>query len=453
MNKHSLTYLLLFILFFFNNCSQEEDFLIENTDQSYQKKSLWEEDETYIKNVKKVYEENSNIVSDENITGKPLWDYALTDNSETASVLEVPIFYKSKISSILIVVKNNNKIYFFNGNNQEKLNFYENLINTKTGKNVIISNSLQARRECNLKEVMICAGEGESESCSRSVNLVCVSKPYNIDTCLGIIDPFTGLCEGLGSGDGGYPYPGGGGSHQDEPKTPCEQTTLNNYQAKAITNNDTFKTTLNELLATITTDNMEKSFSFGQDENGNYKVTNIRVAAAGNSVAISVTSPTISLQAGVHTHHKDLFDAFSVGDIYGFSQGNKINPVFEYFYVYSKGGAYVFNISNQAQFDDFSTKYPASQYLDTTGDWKEGTTLYNDLWISYEQFLKSGLDKDEAYERAFAYMIKKHGMGITMSKQDANGDFKPIYVDKTTTTLPGTNVPIIIYEKTDNCTY
>ncbi|MGV0980707.1 hypothetical protein [Empedobacter falsenii] len=226
MNKHSLKYLiLLFISFLFNNCSQEEDFLIENATQAYQKKSLWKEDETYITNVKKIYEKTTNIVSTKNIVGNPLWDYALTDNAESASILEVPVFDKGKISSILIVIKKNDKIYFFNGYNQEKIFFYENLINTKTRKSLIISNSPQARRECNLKEVMICAGEGETESCSRSVNLVCVSKPYNIDTCMGVIDPFTGQCEGGGGGDGGYPYPGGGGD---------DSITLSEVEIKAI---------------------------------------------------------------------------------------------------------------------------------------------------------------------------------------------------------------------------
>ncbi|MEG0983461.1 hypothetical protein [Algoriella sp.] len=438
MKIKTLYYLIsfLFILFLFNNCSQEEDFLIENTNQAYQKKSLWKEDEIYITNVKKIYEGNPNIISDKNILGIPLWDYALTDNAETASVVEIPIL-------------NNDKIYFFNGYDQNKIIFYENLVNTKIKKSVVMSNSLQARRECKLKEVMICAGEGATESCTRTVNLVCVQKPYNIDTCMGVIDPFTGQCEG--GGDGGYPYPGGGGDYNDY-KTPCEQTVLNNYEAKAITNNDAFKTKVNELLATIAADDMEKSFSFGQDQNGNYKTTNIRVAEPGNTVGVSATSPTISLQAGVHTHHKDLFDAFSPGDIYTFSQANTINSVFDYFYVYSKGGAYVFNISNQTQFDDFSTKYPASQYLDpVTGDWKEDTALYNDLWISYEQFLKTGIDENGAYERAFAYVVKKHGIGIAMSKQDANGDFKPIYVNKTTTLLPGINIPVTVYEKTDNC--
>ncbi|MEG0697918.1 MAG: hypothetical protein RR447_12330, partial [Algoriella sp.] len=74
MKIKTLYYLIsfLFILFLFNNCSQEEDFLIENTNQAYQKKSLWKEDEIYITNVKKIYEGNPNIISDKNILGIPL---------------------------------------------------------------------------------------------------------------------------------------------------------------------------------------------------------------------------------------------------------------------------------------------------------------------------------------------------------------------------------------------
>lgn len=96
----------------------------------YSSKTLWNEDEKYIKNVIKIYDQYKETVSKSTqIKGEPFWDYAMTMGQFNESYLEVPVVNQEKVVQILRVIRKGSKVYF-SSNSTEKasLDFFQQLI-------------------------------------------------------------------------------------------------------------------------------------------------------------------------------------------------------------------------------------------------------------------------------------------------------------------------------------
>jgi hypothetical protein len=101
--KSSLLCLFLFLLW---NCRSEEYGIKENEQQNqYQNKSLWKEDEVYIKNVQAVFLKHANLKTFETHNGLPQWNYAHTFGLFDESYLMVPLLKNDKIVRIMVVTR------------------------------------------------------------------------------------------------------------------------------------------------------------------------------------------------------------------------------------------------------------------------------------------------------------------------------------------------------------
>lgn len=268
---------------------------------------------------------------------------------------------------------------------------------------------------------------------------------------------------GLGSGGhdmgGGNEDFGGGngpGTSQNPNNTnPCEKAQTENDKAKTLLETAAISNQKTELTKTLGTDTNEKSFSFGKDSNGNYKVKAIIAGTNGNSVGVVATNNTISLEGGIHTHTSNLYNSFSAGDFYAFQQANTANPNFNYFYVFGAGNsAYALTITNPSAFAGLSTNFPMATYFDTsTGSWNINSNIGADFEFAFNQFSANGISEDEAFENATAMIMSKYDMGISLSKKDVSGAFKSIFVKEKliSVNLAGVVVSIKTYEKTTDC--
>ncbi|QQV03645.1 MULTISPECIES: hypothetical protein [Chryseobacterium] len=61
-----------------------------------------------------------------------------------------------------------------------------------------------------------------------------------------------------------------------------------------------------------------------------------------------------------------------------------------------------------------------------------------------------GKSKNESFELATAYILKKYNSGVCLSKRDANGDFKPIFIEEQ---RDPNNSKKKIYNRTENCNF
>lgn len=121
------------LMLLFNGCRTNDE-AIKNERQiqgaEYSSKTLWNEDEKYIKNVIKIYNQYKETVSKSTqIKGEPFWDYAMTMGQFNESYLEVPVVNQEKVVQILRVIRKGSQVYF-GSNSEEKtsLDFFQQLI-------------------------------------------------------------------------------------------------------------------------------------------------------------------------------------------------------------------------------------------------------------------------------------------------------------------------------------
>ncbi|MCL1672193.1 hypothetical protein [Elizabethkingia ursingii] len=123
----------VFLILLFYGCrTNDEAIKTERQIQGaeYSSKTLWSEDEKYIKNIIKIYDHYKETVNkNSSIKGEPFWDYAMTMGQFNESYLEVPIVNQEKVVQILRVIRKGSKVYF--GSNSEErisLDFFQQLI-------------------------------------------------------------------------------------------------------------------------------------------------------------------------------------------------------------------------------------------------------------------------------------------------------------------------------------
>ncbi|KUY31545.1 hypothetical protein [Elizabethkingia ursingii] len=135
MNKKLLfTYVWGFLLILLFHGCRTNDEVVKSERQiqgaEYSSKTLWNEDEKYIKNVIKIYDQYKETVSKSTqIKGEPFWDYAMTMGHFNESYLEVPVINQEKVVQILRVIRKGSKVYF-GSNSEEKtsIDFFQQFI-------------------------------------------------------------------------------------------------------------------------------------------------------------------------------------------------------------------------------------------------------------------------------------------------------------------------------------
>ncbi|MCX8532196.1 hypothetical protein, partial [Chryseobacterium luquanense] len=231
---------------------------------------------------------------------------------------------------------------------------------------------------------------------------------------------------------------------------PCDKISQNNIKAKEFILKPKASGRLAEVKTGIATNANEKSFSLGVDNNGNEQVTNVFEDFSGTQTNIVAQSPNFKVNAGAHTHSPGGAAPPSATDIYSFMKANKINSEFTLYYTIScDGNDYVFSIVDSYKFKKFAETYPEAEYTDPEhGIWKYGNVIGDDFEYLKSYFRKQSKSKNEGFELATAYILKKYNSGVGLSKRDANGDFKAIFVEE----LPDPSNPKKkIYNRTENC--
>lgn len=161
--------------------------------------------------------------------------------------------------------------------------------------------------------------------------------------------------------------------------------------------------------------------------------TDIQTGDENSVSTITQTSePNWTIIAGIHSHPNNSYTAPSVKDLYSFYRANQANPDYQYQFVFAYDGSrYVYTITDRQTFSAFMNSHPQSQYLDADNSWNINTSLGNDFNKTIEYLMdKQGLSRNSAYELALAYSLSQNNIGVTLSKRDANGNFKGIHVNK-----------------------
>ncbi|MDH6252837.1 hypothetical protein M2347_002564 [Chryseobacterium sp. H1D6B] len=196
--------------------------------KEYTNKTLWKQDEKYIKNVMQVYQENEDKIK--KAGGTPYWDYASTLESFDETFVMVPIVESGRIVSVLQVPRHGSKIRFYYTNFQTQIDFFQALVFAKYKKTSDASSETDKTIVCKTVTVSVWLPDSESnpepESGAGHWGVHSVVKCRQmLDNCSGVVGPNGECITGGGTGDpGDFPYPGGGGNPETPVEDPCQKT-------------------------------------------------------------------------------------------------------------------------------------------------------------------------------------------------------------------------------------
>jgi len=207
-------------LFLLHSCVHDEIYSSSDpASREYHSKSVFKEDEKYIKNVMDIYFENEEAIK--KTTGTPLWDYAMTMGTMDESFLIVPVADGKTVITCLQVPRNGNYVRFLYDNDREHIKFFQNYLLSEKREPVkqepYSSPTGKGLAECKVTAVSMWypADEYGSNAGYWETNYIITCPPEETD----------GDGNESGPGDTTYPYPGGGGNpNPQNPKTPCEKT-------------------------------------------------------------------------------------------------------------------------------------------------------------------------------------------------------------------------------------
>ena len=223
--------------------------------------------------------------------------------------------------------------------------------------------------------------------------------------------------------------------------TPCERVILGCQKASAL-----FKASQQPNMAArkaeITSQffpNIERCFWFGKNLSTDLilTTTNILPGPAGNNITVTPYPPSslgqLLTYGAAHTHTDSGYSAPSPGDIYNFRWVNSINSNFWDYFNFSSGqNEYAFIVTDTVLFRNFGLNWSPDVYFDdSTGDWKEDTEIFIAKQNAFDYFVEvMNKTEDEAFELAQAFIARKYQTGLTIAKMDAQGNFKPIFVNE-----------------------
>lgn len=275
------------------SCIHDEVYSSSEPSEEYTNKSLWKQDEKYIKNVMKIYVENDAEIKQANDI--LFWNYATTVEIFDERFLMVPVVSNNKVVSVLQVPRRGSKIYFYYTDYPEHISFFQALVFANHKKAITSENSTAAKSiSCTTQTFAIWYPADESNPDPESgegswgTRTVVVCREL-LEDCAGIVNEF-GECPGGGGGDPpGFPYPGGGINPEDK-ETPCEKV-------KETMNDVNFKNKFDELNTTANF-NLDHEVAY-LEQNGQFLPA--ASASCGNSLEAKVT--TSQCVTGImHTH-------------------------------------------------------------------------------------------------------------------------------------------------------
>lgn len=273
----------------------------------YTNKTLWKQDEKYIKNVMAVYLENEKEIRKSN--GVPFWDYATTINRFDESFLMVPVVENKRVVSVLQVPRKGNNIHFHYSRVGEQISFFQGLIFAKHKKEVFSENDSTARSIiCTTQIFAVWLPDDESNPDPESgagtwgTQSIVVCREL-LEDCVGIIDEF-GQCSGGGGDPPGFPYPGEGA---EPPKLPNPKDPCAKMKAQATNTKYTNKITY---LEGKVYDSEEFGFRVGNHNDAGYE--EVFPTSKSSQINFEILNNTFGY---MHTHYEGLILMFSPGDI------------------------------------------------------------------------------------------------------------------------------------------
>ncbi|MCY1661422.1 hypothetical protein [Chryseobacterium sp. SL1] len=299
MTKKMISWLAFMAVFLFLLHSCVHDEIYSSSDpasREYHSKSVFKEDEKYIKNVMDIYFENEEAIK--KTTGIPLWDYAMTMGTMDESFLIVPVADGTTVITCLQVPRNGNYVRFLYDNDREHIKFFQNYLLSEKREPVKqepYSNPAgKGLAECKVTAVSMWypADEYGSNAGYWETNYIITCPPEQTD----------GDGNESGPGDTTYPYPGGGGNpNPQNPKTPCEKTKnlLTKPDVQAVVSN--LKNHLSSGAGG------EKGWKFN-------KVGNPTETSNNSEHSVTVGDPSL-INGTYHNHTGTKVDIFSATDI------------------------------------------------------------------------------------------------------------------------------------------
>ncbi len=411
MTKNLISWLLLLATFSFLLHSCVHDEMISSADPSskeYHSKSLWKEDEKYIKNVMQVYLENETRINTTN--GTPYWDYAVTMGTFDESFLMVPVVKDDKVIAVIQVPRKGSKIHFYYTQFPGHISFFQDLVFAPLKKAIFPENSFAKGRSCSSIHVSVWIPNNPNNDNGPGhwdTKVIVRCTQQDMESCTGIVGP-NGECSG-----GEYPYPGGGNNNEPETQEdPCQKT-------KAIINNPKMTAGLNEL----------KDQSILPKSNDNYGEKGIKFKADGTpSATIPGQAHSVNFgdktgyTGGYHNHTVAEIPMLSPPDIdqlLGFAraQGNYGDPTKAYLGMIAPNGMHYVIYFNGSYSDAVVT------FTDET------LKPFNDRYQTrYGMISSDGNVSNEAIEKFFFKTITDMGLEgkVNLQRIENNGTIKTI---------------------------
>ncbi len=394
--------------------------------KEYHSKSLWKEDEKYIKNVMKIYSEHHEEIKKG--TGEPMWDYAMTMDRFDESFLTVPVAEQGKVVAVLNVPRKGQRVYFTYTQVQNDMAFFQNLMSSrlKRAETTLMDNTA-GKLVCTTKTISVWIPDNESDSSDGhwESHHVTECKSQQLENCVGEVLS-DGTCLGGGGSDPGYPYPGGGGEDQqpepEQPEDPCQK--MKDQLSPS------FKSKVDDLKSKL---GLKKETGYIENDNGVFTYKD-NAAATENANQLSLPNPNLykDIKGFLHTHPNDFEDSdgnirkgfkiFSPADVIYFNElvrnakenGLPLDDV----YGVMVSGTGIYQIRFTGNVNQIKTTYV------NTGE------EYNEMYKKY--FLANPKTSDEL--NFLKFMDEQmYVKGVSLVKMNDNGTFttKTLNTDKT----------------------
>ncbi|KAA0130443.1 hypothetical protein FY557_01585 [Chryseobacterium sp. SN22] len=415
MRKKTILKLFLLIAFAISMHSCIHDDVYSASEQSnneYQSKSLWKEDEKYIKNVKAVFDKYADKNYFTSNFGSIYWDYAVTMGT-SESFLEAPVIKNNKVSFILVVYKDGDRVFFKRKEDEESKKFFTALVfhdRTKlTDSKLNNSLSSEAKGGCVTIETTWTwtNDDGSAGPTYTYTEMYCLpSGPYLPCQAVDVDANCGGSTGGSGGSSGGGS--GGGGGFPYTPE--IQEFTDNCAKVKTLTNNTTFKNNVGNLESKT---GLKGETGYIQRADGNYTYQD---TAGQNETSNTLSLPKASLPENknimgyLHTHVNDYtytdtdgteimrqgIKMFSPADIWYFMDmlknaqeaGRPLSDVYAVM-VTSKGNYQIRFTGNQYQIKSFT----AQQIENFTKDFPTFMEKYsNDLELGFLNFISEKMN-------------------------------------------------------------
>ena len=420
MKKITIIFSVIFIIAIsVLSCRNEDVYNSVEQNKEYASKSLWQEDQVYIKNINKVYDNNANIEYIYKTYGTVAWEYAMSMGRFNESYLIVPVTKNHKVLYTLEVYRKGSKVFFyFSNKDNEAKNFFEAIIFNNPNKIKVNSNNAKVTsRSLSCRTITLIVGSyegvGGEQYPIEKRETICKFVDEELVTPSDCLDP-SGDCSSGGGSGGGYNYP-------NQNTDPCATAKIGVNNANTTLSDARIKTDFTDKMKNIaaSSTNSETGMTIGKDSNGNIKVTE-PIAVTGTAGQVPAAPAGYNAIADGHNHNYS--NPPSPGDLWTMMENLVNNPYFETRYIFGQDGSiYALTVNDRQAAIDFLAAYPRSQYLKpNSGDFIQSGALFDDFDNAKERLMNYTpfMSQIDATKNAMAYIMDKYGMGISLSKSN-----------------------------------